>query len=106
MKRDIFSRPQRMTQRYGDLEQMSDPLISDSTFKPPIPKSLKDLHNPGFNIKDDGQYRVFSPPRSPVCKPGGGYADLNGKRPDLAEALAHPYPVSTKKRKDHLETDK
>jgi hypothetical protein len=108
MKRDIFSRPQRMTHRFGEIEKNDDPLFgpTDTTFDPVLPKSPNELRSGGWDVKRNGQHVLVRQSRSPVCKPNGGYASLNGPKPDIAEGLAAQTPFSTKKRRDHLATDK
>lgn len=45
-----------------------------------------------------GEHEVYNPNRSPIVKPTGRLADFGGPKPDLAEELAAPTPVSTRMR--------
>jgi hypothetical protein len=103
MKRDIFSRAPRFTHKFGELEERSDPM-QKNTFNFPSPK-FPQSKSRQLHVQQHGEYS-YRPESSPVCKANGGYATLNGPAPDHAEEAARPIPVGTKKRKDHLKTDK
>ena len=104
MKRDFFQRPTRMTHKFGELERINDPLGAH-TFEPPRPIFPSQLRSPPMELSQYGEKDTFSPPRSGVCKPNGRIADFGGVTPDIAQAMAAPIPVSTKKRVNHLKTD-
>lgn len=103
MKRDIFRRGIQMTHKFGELETMDDP-NGGQTFdfyaqqKRTRVSELSNNTSP-VTVQRHGEHQMFNPPRSPVCKPGGGYASIAGPAPDWAEAAAATTPVSTKKRK-------
>jgi hypothetical protein len=105
MHRDIFRRGVRMTHKFGTLEDACDPFNPNSTFELPVPVEPKQS-SPPVEVQDYGEHQMFGTPRNPVTKPNGSMASFNGPAPDWAQALASPVPVSTKKRKDHLATDK
>jgi hypothetical protein len=105
MNRDIFRRPMRMTHKFGETERINDPLgVNTFEFKGPMPSSAR--RSAPVTVQQQGQHDVFNPPRSPVQTPGGRITSVNGPAPDMAEAIGAPMPVSTKKRVNHLKTDK
>ena len=99
MKREIFRRGVRMTHTFGELEGRSDPLGS-GTFDPKFPERVDTLCSKPLESKSLGEHQ-YRPASSPVCKPNGGCASINGPAPDYSEMFAHPIPVGTKKRKEH-----
>lgn len=103
MKKDIFSRPARFVHKFGELETRSDPLeVNTFDFKPPVfPKR----GSPALEVHQHGEAYYRKEP-SPVQKPDGTLATLNGPAVDYAEAAARPIPTGTKRRKDYLKTDK
>ena len=105
MKRDIFRRPTRMVHPFGEIERINDPRGENSfEFKAPMPG--RNRRTGPLTIQQHGDHDVFSPSRSPICKPGGGTASLAGPKPDWAEAIAAPIPPSTKRRVGFLKTSK
>ena len=104
MKRDVFRRPTNMTHKFGQTERINDPLGA-STFEFKTPVFPVQRSGP-CTIQEYGVHDVFSPSRSPIQTPSGRLASLNGPAPDMAESIAAPIPVSTKKRVNHLKTDK
>lgn len=108
MKREIFRRGVRMQHQFGDLEGRNDPL-GQGTFDPRFPERVSDLSKAGasrpLEVQREGE-RFYRDSPSPVCKPGGGYASLNGPAPDLPQVLAMPMPVGSKRRLGPLKTDK
>lgn len=110
MKKDIFRRPQRMTHKFGETEKIDDPLggATFDFYEQHKRTRTTDLSRRGTpcTVQGYGEDRVFTAPRSPVQKPGGGLASVAGPAIDYAEMLARPMPVSSKKRVNHLKTDK
>lgn len=107
MKRDMFKRPTRMVHHFGATEKINDPLGANTfDYKPPMAGSNMPGSSPGFSVQSKGVHDMFSPVRSPVQKPNGKFASINGPEPDYTEQIAAPIPVSTKKRVGHLKTDK
>ena len=112
MKRDIFCRGVRMQHQFGGLETRNDPL-EQQTFDPPWPKRVQHLSEQNGSSRElrdlyvqrDGQYGYRDEPAA-VCKPYGGYATLDGPKPDVAQDIAMPIPVGTKRRYGPLKTDK
>lgn len=110
MKRDVFKRGTRMTHKFGETEDINDP-VQRNTFpffedqKCVRPERLSEFGH-SCEVQDYGEHEMFNPARSPVQKPNGQFASNNGPAPDMAEGIAAPIPFSTKKRKDHLKTDK
>lgn len=108
MKREIFRRGVRMTHQFGGLEGRNDPL-GQGTFDPGFPERVSDLSHQGaskpLEVQRNGENFYRESP-SPVCKPGGGYASLNGPTPDRPQEFAMPFPVGTKRRLGPPKTDK
>lgn len=108
MKRDIFRRGVRMQHKFGDLEQHDD-MLNIGTFDMPMPRRVDDLSKRAAGrpceVQTDGQH-FYRPEPSPVCKPSGGYATLNGPTPDLPQMVGMPVPVGTKRRLGPVKTDK
>lgn len=104
MKRDIFSRGVRMQHQFGETEKINDPL-GLKTFDLPLPENRLAGHSPGCEIQQQGQH-TWPPPLSPVQKPSGQLADINGPAPDNAAIFATPIPVGTKRRLGPPKTDK
>ena len=110
MKRDFFRRGVRMQHQYGDTERINDPL-GHSTWEPPdfpLPGSgVKRLSGTGYPCevqeKGEHQYRDSS---SPIQKPSGGMASIQGPAPDMAQIFGMPWPVGTKRRIGPPKTDK
>lgn len=110
--RDIFCRGVRMQHKFGGLEERNDPLTPQGPIDMPWPKQVRDLSSPresqalrSLDVQRDGQFGYRTEP-SAVCKPGGGYATLDGPRPDDAQVFGMPIPVGTKRRMGPLKTDK
>lgn len=101
MKRDIFRRGNRMVHKFGEIEGKDDPLFGShsSKFEPQFPVGIGEHRSPPITSKQYGEHDMFSPSRSQIQKPGGGLASFSGPKPDLAELVAAPVPVGTKKRK-------
>lgn len=99
-----------MVHKFGETEQMNDP-IQRNTFdfaedqRCVRPERLSEFGH-SCEVQQYGEHEMFNPARSPVQKPNGQFASNNGPAPDMAEGIAAPIPFSTKKRKDHLKTDK
>ena len=109
MQRDIFRRGVRFIHKFGDLKDVADPLNSVGSFDPPWPKRIDDLSKMAagkpLEVGADGQHMYREAP-SPICKPAGGYASINGPMPDIAQEVGMPIPVGTKRRLGPLKTDK
>ena len=104
MKRDIFRRGVRMQHHFGTLEQRNDPLGTETfDFKPPVRPDQ--TTSPPIDVRTHGERQYF-PPRSAVVKPTGDAASFGGYVPDVAENMARPIPVGTKRRLGPLRTDK
>jgi len=97
MKRDIFRRGPRMTHYFGATEQRSDPL-GTSTFTLESPHPAKVAGSAPQGVQQHGEYRFWGEPRSPVQKPNGNFASVQGPSPDLADQAGRPVPVGTKRR--------
>ena len=106
MKREIFRRGVRMQHQFGATEKINDPLGSQ-TWDPPWPKSVRQLSQTGKSceIQQYGEH-AYRPQSSPVQKPDGRMANINGPAPDFAQVLGMPIPVGTKRRLGPLKTDK
>ena len=110
MRKDIFRRPQRMVHKFGETEKIDDPL-GRQTFDfyeqhKRTRTSELSQRTPPCTVQGYGEARTYSEPRSPVEKFSGGLASVAGPAIDYAEALARPMPVPSKKRVNHLKTDK
>lgn len=110
MRRDIFKRATRMTHKFGATDAINDPLgMQTFDFYGDQKRTrVGDLSRPGHpsTVQQHGEHELFNPPRSPVQTPSGRFASKDGPAPDYAEGVAAPVPVSTKKRVNHLKTDK
>lgn len=110
MKRDWFRRGVRMQHQFGDTEKINDPL-GTSTFDPPdfpLPGAgMKRLTGTGYpcEIQEKGEHSYW-PQRSPIQKPSGSMASINGPAPDAPQNVGFPIPVGTKRRLGPLKTDK
>lgn len=108
LSRDIFRRGVRMSHAFDGLTQVRDPL-GNQTFDAPWPRRVDKLAEPGpvrsMEIQQHGEY-TYRPHSSPVSKPNGGHASIQGPAPDYAQGLAMPVPVGTKRRLGPLKTDK
>jgi hypothetical protein len=108
VKKDWFRRGVRMQHPFGDLEGRSDPW-GTRTFEESWPKRVDDLSKQAagkpLEIQQYGEHQYREAP-SPVCKPAGGYASLNGPAPDLPQIIGTPIPVGTKRRIGPNRTDK
>ena len=98
MKREVFSRGVRMTHPFEELVERGDPLGTE-TFEAEWPKRVDRLSGMGrpFLSVDLGQHND-RPDASPVVKPSGRCANIDGPRPDFAMNHARPIPVGTKRR--------
>src|SRR3974390_2877464 len=104
MQRDIFRRGVRMSHAFGSLEKVRDPLDS-ATFKDNFPERLDQLRSAPLEVQSHGEYR-YRMASSPIVKPAGGHASMQGRTPDVAQDIAMPMPVGTKRRLGPLRTDK
>lgn len=95
LKKEIFRRGVRMTQKFDQLVN-DDPLQADQAFDAGFPVMGQRRSRP-LEIGKDGQHR-FDASLSPVVKPNGERASINGPAPDYADNVAMPIPASTKKR--------
>lgn len=95
MKRDIFGRGTRYVHKFGEIEGKSDPL--GETFDPKFPIFPQSRSGP-IERQRHGEHNMFGPVGSPVCKPSGSLASLNGPAPDAAEGFAKPVPQGTRLR--------
>lgn len=96
MKRDIFRRGTRMTHRFGPTEN-DEPFMPLATFDPGIPLEPKKQHSKPLTMQQHGEYR-YTPILSPIVKPNGTLASLNGPAPDVVDCVEMQVPASTKKR--------
>jgi hypothetical protein len=106
MKRDIFRRGVRMQIPFGTLEERNDPFGSGSfDFRPP--ERVDELSGPSrpMQVQQYGERR-YRPSPSPIVKPNGACADMNGPAPDIAADIAMILPVGTKHRLGPLKTAK
>jgi hypothetical protein len=84
-------------------------VFDKNTFDLNPPVAVSNLSRPGTTgpreVQQYGEsgYRRES---SPVQKPGGGFATLDGPTPDPVEPFARPIPVGTKRRLGPPRTDK
>jgi hypothetical protein len=105
LKKDFFKRPTRMQHGFEETAKIDDPLGRNTfEFRSPLPGREK--CTPGFDVQRHGLHDTFSPARSPVQKPNGQFASINGPSVDEAEAIGAPWPVGVKRRKDFLKTSK
>lgn len=105
MKREIFSRPTRFIHKFGETEARDDPMERHTfEFKGPENPNGGGRSAP-CEVQTYGE-TGYRPASSPVQKPGGGFATLDGPALDLAEDFARPVPVGTKRRLGPLKTDK
>jgi len=99
LTRDIFRRGTRMSHAFGSLTEVRDPLCNQ-TFEAPWPKRVDQLSaRPGrsMEIQGHGEY-TYRPHSSPVSKPGGGHASIQGPAPDHVMGHAMLVPVGTERR--------
>lgn len=109
MHKDLFARGNRMTHKFGELIERSDPIMGHATFEAPWPKRVDDLSKRGAGhpcTSQDYGLHNYRPDPSPVVKPNGRLARSDGPAPDLAMDLAMPIPVGTKRRLGPPKTDK
>ena len=94
-----------MQHQFGDTEKINDPW-GTQTFDVPVPPGVGKL-NKGHpcEIQEYGEHD-YRPDSSPIQKPGGGFANVDGPLPDLAQGIAMPAPVGTKRRLGPPKTDK
>jgi hypothetical protein len=104
MKKEVFSRGVRMQHQFGDTINVNDPLQMHS-FNVPLPENRLAGHSPGCEVQEYGEKNYRDAP-SPVQKPNGSMASIDGPVLDLAEAHARPDPVGTKRRLGPPKTDK
>lgn len=108
MKNDWFRRGPRMTLRFGETEKEADPL-GTGTFPPPdfpLP-SVKRFSGYGkpCEIQEYGEHQ-YRPSSSPIQKPNGNMASIQGPTPDLPQVFGMIVPVGTKRRLGPLKTAK
>ena len=96
MKRELFRRPNRMVHKFSGLEN-DDPLASRETFDPGFPTEPQQSSRP-LSVQKDGLHE-YREPRSPITKPTGADASINGPVPDYAGAMGASVPASTKNRR-------
>lgn len=96
LKKDLFQRGPRMTHRFGQLAK--DDFIGTGTFELPLPDGVKREGTNQLLKTRCGQHDYYEP-LSPVVKPNGVRASMNGPAPDPAGEWAVPVPASTQKRK-------
>jgi hypothetical protein len=106
MKRDIFRRGVRMNIPFGATEKLLDPL-DRSTWEPQWPRAVSDLSRPrgSMEVSQYGEH-AYRQQSSPIQKPSGRMASINGPAPDVAQEVSMPVPVGTKRRLGPLKTDK
>jgi hypothetical protein len=104
MKKDFFSRGVRMIHPFGKTEEINDPL-QHNTWDLPLPANRIGGNSPGCEVQQYGESNYLED-RSPIQKPSGEMASTQGPNPGLAEVLARPIPVGTKRRYGPLKTDK
>jgi hypothetical protein len=105
VKKEIFSRGVRMIHQFGRTEQINDPMQSN-TFDLPKPNLSRLAEpSPGCEVQGYGE-RNYRDATSPIQKPSGAMADMNGPAPDFAELYGRPVPVGTKRRLGPPSTDK
>lgn len=112
MKRDIFRRGVRMQHQFGETEKINDPL-GNETFEVQWPRRIDTLSRGSagnavmapLEVQRQGEYN-YRQQSSPISKPNGGFADINGPKPDYAQIYGMPIPVGTKRRLGPLKTDK
>jgi len=108
MRREIFSRGVRMSHPFDELIDRSDPLGTGSeSFEMFRPMRADDLSKHGRELASTrlGQHND-RPDSSPICKPNGSCARMDGPLEDEAMDQARPVPVGTKRRLGPLRTDK
>lgn len=96
-KKELFRRGVRMTQRFGENVTADDPL-GTSTFDIPRPLPGSSNRTSAIHVQQQGEHR-WDKPASPITKPTGANASIDGPAPDNAEFFGAPIPMSTKKRK-------
>lgn len=99
MTKDIFRRGVRMSHAFGDLTGVRDPL-GNQTWEAPWPKRVDRLGQRGempMEISQHGE-RTYRPHSSPVSKPAGGHASIQGPAPDIAQEYAMLIPVGTERK--------
>jgi hypothetical protein len=104
IKKELFNRGVRMQHKFGDLVDRGDPIQKD-TFDPMFPRSLSTRHGNELHQYQKGEHSYREDP-SPVVTPSGRRASFNGPSPDVAEEIARPIPVGTKRRFGPPKTDK
>jgi hypothetical protein len=106
LKREIFSRPNRMVHKFGELLEREDPLGVE-TFDFHRPMRVSD-HSDTARPATSQQYGLhnYRPDPSPVVKPNGECAHSDGPTLDVPMDFAMPIPVGTKRRLGPLRTDK
>lgn len=102
MKNDWFRRGVRMQHQFGDTEKINDPMGSGTFAPPDFP-----LPGPGVGrfsgtgkpceVQEYGEH-AYRPQSSPVQKPGGDMANINGPAPDAPQIFGMIVPVGTKRR--------
>lgn len=108
MKRDIFRRGVRMQHQFGDTEAINDP-FGNATFPAPdypLP-SVKRFSGYGSpcEIQEYGEHQ-YRPSSSPIQKPNGNMANIQGPTPDMPQIFGMIVPVGTKRRLGPLKTAK
>lgn len=96
LKKDWFQRGVRMTHRFG--ESTRDDFLGTGTFELPLPDGVKREGTNQILKCRQGQHDYYEP-LSPVVKPNGVRANMNGPAPDPAGEWAVPVPAGTNKRR-------
>ena len=95
IKSDNFRRAVRFTHKFEGLTQ--DNPWGTPTWQMEAPIRPNERRSAQAHVQTHGEYS-YPERKSPVCKPGGGYASINGPHPDIADDIASPVPQSTSKR--------
>lgn len=97
LKREIFSRSNRMVHKFGETQRIDDPM-QRHTFNLPMPNPVGVASTKPCNVQEYGEHN-WRQESSPVQKPSGGMATINGPSLDEPGMFAMAIPVSTKRRK-------
>lgn len=104
MKSDWFRRPTRFTHKFGGLEERDDPLGSGTWQVPDFPVTRYTGLGPKREIQEFGEYK-HRPDPSAVSHPSGGFASLNGPKPDRPQAEGMLWSVGTRWRYGPVDID-